>query len=285
MQLIRWLFSVLYEDYAEHPELARFRRYLKEISWMLYDQNAEIQLLRDEINAIIKDLQGFGNGNQVFDVTDLHRVHVPGRKLPRSLKKKIDRLKRMIRQYNKDLIDAHTIAQFPDQSRVCSRWFARRPGLYENGRFEPTGESKMYYEHPPHADTCTLRDMGCHDLLTEFFINNYEAVSERFRKKSEGDADPDAPTREGIKLSIIEAVSNIIACTYISLIFTASIAILFCLEKTRNRIVVAGILGIILLLSILLLAPSVKRSEVVAIIAGYFAIAAVFIGTSDHEGR
>ena len=183
----------------------------------------------------------------------------------------------------KDLNLAHKIAQFPDQSPLFSKRFANIPNLCEDEKFGPTGESNEYYKHPPHADTCTWREPDRQDSLTNLFIDNIEViVSKLSRKKKE---DPDSPQRESIKLSTICGVVNLLVGLYAPLVFTASIAVFYCIRATSSRIVVAGLLGILFSMSIQLLVPGIKRGEIFAINAAYFAIAGVFIGASDNSSR
>lgn len=183
----------------------------------------------------------------------------------------------------KDLHLAHSIAQFPDQSTLFSKRFANTLNLCEDKKFGPTGESDEYYKHPPHADMCTLRELDRQDSLTNLFIDNIEViVSKLSRKKKE---DLDSPRRESIKLSTICRVVNLLVGLYAPLVFTASIAIFYCIRPTSSRIVVAGLLGILFSMSIQLLVPGIKRGETFAINAAYFAIAGVFIGASDNSGR
>jgi hypothetical protein len=173
----------------------------------------------------------------------------------------------------KDLNLAHKIAQFPDQSPLFSKRFANIPNLCEDEKFGPTGESNEYYKHPPHADTCTWREPDRQDSLTNLFIDNIEViVSKLSRKKKE---DPDSPQRESIKLSTICSVVNLLVGLYV----------FYCIRATSSRIVVAGLLGILFSMSIQLLVPGIKRGEIFAINAAYFAIAGVFIGASDNSSR
>jgi hypothetical protein len=183
----------------------------------------------------------------------------------------------------KDLCLAHTIAQFSDQSTLFSKRFANMPNLCEAGKFGPTGESDEYYKHPPHVDTCTLRELDRQDSVANLFIDNIQTiVSKVSRKKKE---DPDSPRRDGIKLSTIRTVFNLLVGLYAPLVFTASIAVFYGTRHTSSRIVVAGLLGFLFSMSIQLLVPGIKRGEIFTINAAYFAIAGVFIGASDNNSR
>ncbi|KAF2786466.1 hypothetical protein K505DRAFT_380261 [Melanomma pulvis-pyrius CBS 109.77] len=285
----KYQFSRLYEDFALSPERARLRRYVKEATWMIYGQQAEIQILIDECNAIIKkkDNAGSGSGKVVLTVTDLHHPDMyeayPG------LSEKVQLLRKKIRRHNKDACHAHTIAQYPIQSSVYSKNLLTY-GLCKVGKFLPTGEDEKYYQHPPHPDTFALKDVSGLDPLTEFIVNNIESWARRFVKtkeydEEENEIDPEFEVRNGgIRLAAIEAVVNSFTSLYAPVLFTASIAILYCIQSTKNRIVVAGVLGMILAASAQLLIPGVKRGEVFAITAAYFAIAGVYIGSIDNVG-
>lgn len=101
MQGIRYQYSALYTEFAEQPELTRFRRYAKETAWMLYNQNAAIKKLIDECNADIQEIRGSGGGATVFTVTDLHLAQMCEDYPQLSLK--VDRLTKMIRRYSEYL--------------------------------------------------------------------------------------------------------------------------------------------------------------------------------------
>jgi hypothetical protein len=182
----------------------------------------------------------------------------------------------------KDLKLAHSIAQFSDHSTFFSKRFANKLNLCDKGTFGPTGESDEYYKHPPHVDTCTLRDLDRQDSAVNLFVDNVETIVSKVSRKKE--EDPDAPRRERIKLSTIRGVINLLVGLYAPMVFTASIAVFYRVRPTSSRIVVAGLLGLLFSMSIQLLVPGIKRGETFAINAAYFAIAGVFIGASDNSG-
>jgi hypothetical protein len=101
MEGIRYLYSALYTEFAEQPELTRFRRYAKETAWMLYNQNAAIEKLVEKCNADIQEIQGPESGATVFTVTDLH-LTLMCEDHPK-LSKKVDRLTKKIRRYSEHL--------------------------------------------------------------------------------------------------------------------------------------------------------------------------------------
>jgi hypothetical protein len=101
MQGIRYQYSALYTDFAEQPELTRFRRYAKETAWMLYNQNAAIKILIEECNADIQKIQGLEGGATVFTVTDLH-LALMCKEYP-ELSIKVDELTKKIRRYSEYL--------------------------------------------------------------------------------------------------------------------------------------------------------------------------------------
>jgi hypothetical protein len=98
MQGIRYQYSALYSQFAEQPELTRFRRYTKETAWMLYSQNAAIEKLIEKCNADIREIQRPEGGATVFTVTDLH-LALMCEDYP-ELSKKVDRLTKKIRRYS-----------------------------------------------------------------------------------------------------------------------------------------------------------------------------------------
>jgi hypothetical protein len=182
----------------------------------------------------------------------------------------------------RDVFYAQAVAKFPDQSGVYSKAFAEMSNLCVGGKFGPTGESDEYYTHPPHPDTYSFKRMDAQDPFTAYLVNNVKTLYEKLSGKGD---DQETPRRPSIKLSTICRVVNLLVCLYAPLMFTASIAILYTIRPTKIRIAVAGLLGVVVAISILLLVPGIRRGELFAIIAAYFAIAGVFIGASDNGGR
>ena len=165
---------------------------------------------------------------------------------------------------------------------VFSKYFISHSQLFDGGKFGPTGEDSVFYQHPPHPDTTTLKGMEREDLLTTMFINNARAIFQKIGKMC--GEDPEAP-RQDIGLDTIHMMMNFFTCLYAPILFTASLAVLYTATSTKIQIVVAGGLGMLLALSVQSVVPGIKRGEVVAITAAYFAIAGIFIGPNGPGGR
>jgi hypothetical protein len=75
LQGFRYRFARMYAEFAETPELAKFRRYLQLWSWILNNQIAVIEQKSKECNDAIADIQGVARGSCIYKVTDFHRVY------------------------------------------------------------------------------------------------------------------------------------------------------------------------------------------------------------------
>ena len=217
----------------------------------------------------------------------------------------IDSLKKMIRRYGelsttcgvksviltqvgKDLCLAHAIAQLPDQPRVYAEHLARYQNLFEDGVFGPTGETEEIYKQvPPHADTCSFKDMPRQDYLTERLIKNLKRLdrkvvdpARRRWKKRRNDPENPQPQRS-VELETIRTIMNILVGIYAPILLTASMATLYCIRPMAVRIGMLGVLGMVLSISLIFLVEDLKRSELFSILAGYFAVLGVFIGATS----
>jgi hypothetical protein len=97
MQGIRYRYSGLYDDFAKFPELAKFRRYLDYWSWMLYNENREIEQKIRECNKIVANIHSIPPVRSVFTLMDYHQAYVSEE--DPTLKTEIDNLKKLIRRY------------------------------------------------------------------------------------------------------------------------------------------------------------------------------------------
>jgi len=306
MENIRYRYSALYKDFAESPELAKFRRYLDVWSWILYNETSDINQQIQECNQIIAEISGSPSKPSGLTVTDWHRAYV--RNSPPLLKGKIENLTRTIRQYGKphispapcctqsrdvgkDLIMTRTIANLPDQSDIHAAHFAEMSNVFEDGLFGPTKEdADTYKQVPPHHDTCALKDIEEQDAAALFVLRRLkpaniflEKQKKRFSNKPARDQDP--ARRQHIALSKVLLVLNILTGIYVPALFVACLAALSKIESENLRILVLGIFDLVLTASLVFCVPRLTRSQIFGITAAFSAVGGVYIGAKSDDRR
>ena len=97
--------------------------------------------------------------------------------------------------------------------------------------------------------------------------------------------DPESTPEQYIEDKTVRTIMNLLASLYAPILLAGSLAILSCVESELARIAVLGALGILLTMSIMLVVPTVKRSDLFAITAAFFAVGGVYIGSKSFDYR
>lgn len=71
---------------------------------------------------------------------------------------------------------------------------------------------------------------------------------------------------------------NLLSGVYITLLFAGCMGVLSCIESEKWRIVVLGGFGLVLTMSLVLFVPTLKRNDLFAVMAAFFAVEGVYIG-------
>jgi hypothetical protein len=150
--------------------------------------------------------------------------------------------------------------------------------------YGPTKEAaKKYQQEAPHPELCSLKECEEEDFVTNLIAKHIESVHERLRSTFRwGPRDPlpkDSPLPEYIQLSTIRTAVHYFAGVYIVLLYSGTLAILNSLGSDTERIIVLGCLALVLLLSLTLLVPSLKRSDMFTIAGTYIAVGGIYIGS------
>ncbi|KAF2831257.1 hypothetical protein CC86DRAFT_137061 [Ophiobolus disseminans] len=286
MHGFKYTWSSLYAAFNETPELTKFRRYVDLWSWILNNQVSDIEKQLKECNEVTADVVGRARDNCEFVVTDYHRAYAD-EEHPQ-LKPKMEELVRLVRRYSKDLMLAQDVANLPEQDNVFARYLANYPGLLVNRLYGPTKEpADIYQEVPSHAGTCSLKSREDEDFVTNLMLKHLQATNEW--RQGFIDRVLRRPVREKtalpqyFSLKTIRTIMHIIAGVYVPILFAGSLKILSSLESESTRIVVLGLLCLLLMWSLILLVPTLRRSDLFAIAAAYFAVGGVYIGAKGLD--
>ncbi|KAH7399507.1 hypothetical protein BKA66DRAFT_565579 [Pyrenochaeta sp. MPI-SDFR-AT-0127] len=288
MQGIRYCYSALYRAFTDTPELAKFHRYLDYWSWILYNQSADIEKQADECIGLIAEIHGVPRERSPFTVIDYHRAYVQDEHP--FLKVKIDNIEKSVRRYSKDLLIAHAIANLPDQCDVYARNFAKQDDVFDNGIFGPTKEDAgMYRQVPPHAGMCSFKGIDPQDPVTNLVLRYLEPLNVRIKglvRCIVGRREPRAVTSQSnVTFNTILTVMNLLAGIFGTLLFAGCMGVLSCIDSEKWRIVVLGAFGLVLITSLVLFVPTLKRNDIFAVIAAFFAVGGVYIGAKGIDKR
>ncbi|KAF1997658.1 hypothetical protein P154DRAFT_277149 [Amniculicola lignicola CBS 123094] len=285
---VKYFHSTLYREAIKHPELLRFRRYTEFGPWLLYGQSAEILRLEEECNTMIRQIPGMPRGRS-YSCTDVFPANIKD-EYP-DLAEQLELLQTKIRDYWKDALLVRNIAQLPDQSRVFAEHFAGRDGLFKDGKFLPTGENEDYYKHyPPHDDTWTPKDVEKQDAATDLIVTNIkrlETVRGSIIRKLgfKRAADLEHQKKGNVALRTITRFMTFISSIYAPVFLTGSMAAFCAVSSLQARIVLSGVLGLLLSLSLPFMVSSHRRGEQYSILAGFYALAGIFVGMSGDAHR
>jgi hypothetical protein len=158
--------------------------------------------------------------------------------------------------------------------------------IFEDGRFVPTGEDAMWYQDPRgRQDTCALRDLPRDDFLTMRFIYLSRWINTRILTRIQnwikGGKAPDAVIQAYWKFDRIVAIMDIISCVLASVMLAVTVLILAVVRPLKIRIAVVGIT--IFALSVKLMAGNPSRGEIFAATVAFYAVAVVFLGSTNDE--
>ncbi|ORY19460.1 hypothetical protein BCR34DRAFT_595424 [Clohesyomyces aquaticus] len=294
MQRLKHRFSTFYKDVAVYPEVANFRRYLEELSWIVYNDGLDVEKKRKEVNELIADVKGIPRGAQdVFTVTDWHPIDL--QKENPFLIGKVESFKESVRQYCNDLYLGHKVAQLPEQSKVFGKRFQAFKNLFQDGLFGPTQEREgILRQVPAHADTCAWSNIPRQDLSTDFFVNHIESMSEwaknrtpewvknrvpeRWKKASD---DAETAVSPSVALDTLATVVQILTCFYVPLYTALTLFILSLFQSTQVRFAFLALFSTIYAMMLALAEASLRRQELFTSVSQYVGVLGVFIGASS----
>jgi hypothetical protein len=302
-QGFRASFSNLYTDFVETPELTKFRRYIGPWSWILNNHVAVIERKLKECHDAIADVHGMARERSVIHVTDYHRAY-DTEEHP-ILKILMEDLTNLIRKYSmscfitkmgahantgnvgQDLVLAHKVASMPEQDLVFARHFAENDSLFDGGVYGPTKEdADMYRQVPCHSDLCSLKGREQEDPGTNLVLKHLKPMYKLYRKviswilrrPLREDTDP-----EYAHLSTVRTAMHFLASIHVIVLFTGTLGVLNSLDSDAKRIAVLGCFACVLLWSLILLIPSLKRNDLFSIAVAYFAVGGIFIGSRGRD--
>jgi hypothetical protein len=178
----------------------------------------------------------------------------------------------------------------PDQSKAYARHFAKKKDVSRGGLYVPTKEpADIYSQVPSHHGLAALRDSEEEDVMTEFLLEHASWVYTRLRKLIDWvlnrHRDEELLPQKYIRITTLRTKMNIFVAILLPIFLAGTLGGLSRLRSDKMRIVVLGILALVLTMSLIVLVPKLKRSDLWAITAAYFAVGGVFIGAKSTDTR
>jgi hypothetical protein len=155
--------------------------------------------------------------------------------------------------------------------------------IFEQNEFVPTGEVD-----PDTTDTCAWCAIAHDDILTNRFwqaspwIDKH--ILDRWRYHVHGVKPDDAQLPPILRYKHLVRTLDTLTCALASVFLAMTIAVLKAVRTTSIRIVVTGILGTLFAVLLMVMAGSMTRDKAFTATAGFYAVAAVFLSTTNSDG-
>jgi hypothetical protein len=159
--------------------------------------------------------------------------------------------------------------------------------IFEHDEFVPTGEkASLYQGHPDQSDTCAWRTIPREDLLSVIFLylSRWFAIHvwdpwRNWHDTEQAVSNPPAHVRYGR----IVALMDILSCLFASALLAATVKVLAVVRPLNVRIAVIAALGTLFALLLKLMAGNPTRGEVFGATAAFYAVAAVFVSSTNDN--
>ena len=159
--------------------------------------------------------------------------------------------------------------------------------IFDQDEFVPTGElDTTYLRDPKRTDTCAWGSIPHTDILTRWFLASgpwiEKHIVNRWRKHVQK-LELNDP-RDAIHMDYGNLVGwmDVLACVAASFMLAATVAVLYFVHTAEVRIGLILLFGTLFALLLKLMAGSPSRGEVFGATAAFYAVAAVFLGSTSN---
>ncbi|KAJ4288192.1 hypothetical protein N0V90_012209 [Kalmusia sp. IMI 367209] len=274
-------YFTFYQESAVFPEQLKFRRFGAEWAKKLYDDGEELFIMKEELNQGIAKIRTREGGNS------LTTLSYPRNLLDRDgeLHKKWTRYEERLRAYSKNLCLFNNLFKLPDPSTYSSRKLGEFPDLFANDTFGPTNEihGATAYQDPASPDFVAVVGVDSSDVLTKLAIENIEWIDTKVLRRLRKWFRKNTPQTPGVRLSAVIGFMDAIACIFVPLLLTITMFALALIHPINVRIAVVGVFGLLFSGSAKFLSGRVSRSSIFSLTAAFFAVASVFVSTTDNS--
>ncbi|KAH7086733.1 hypothetical protein FB567DRAFT_50076 [Paraphoma chrysanthemicola] len=286
------VYKSFYKDIASFPELGRFRRHGAFWAKKVHDDTCELRERLGALNEQLKKLPG-GCVTTVLDCSKSSIRANFGKKERAPVLHAWNAYDRALLKYGETLCMSAQVMNLPTQNAFNAKQFAewKRSDsglLFEADLFVPTGEAaNLYLNDPDETDTCVWRTTPCEDLLTRLFLRVSPWIERhilcRWRSivpfgKPAGKIGPTS-----VPFDQIVGMMDMLSCVVASVLLAVTIAVLAFVHPLGIRIGIIGVFGTLFALLLWLLSGKPTRGEVFGATAAFYAVAAVFVGSTSIE--
>ena len=158
--------------------------------------------------------------------------------------------------------------------------------IFEDAKFVPTGEDEDTYQgDPDRTDTCSWTTVPQDFLTMRFMYSSRWIVRhlDRWRPLRHGAVRtvPETPTT--MQYGRLVGAMDILSCLLASILLAVTVIVLAFVRPLAIRIAVIGIFGTLFALLLKLMAGNPTRGEVFGATAAFYAVAAVFVGSTTDD--
>jgi hypothetical protein len=152
-------------------------------------------------------------------------------------------------------------------------------GIIDGGIFGPSGDSAdRYQERPADPDLCTIKGYYENEGTTRFALGVFLLFKKHIwhRIFSHRQSETENSQMAYANLDVVQSLLDYFMCVFLPLLLTAALYALYAIRSTEARIAVIGGFGVLVMM-LLKVTSRVRRSEMYAFCAAYFAVASVFV--------
>jgi hypothetical protein len=188
----------------------------------------------------------------------------------------------------KDLCLFSQLFELPEHAPYFNKRLRQYPDLFENGDFGPTDEKGVAEEYQNSASRDFVAVVGADtsEMLINLFANNVDWIEKHILhrvRKWFGRSSQQRDEERGVELATIIKTIDALTCLFVPLLFTATMFALALTRQLMIRIAVVGAFGLAFTMSAKLIYNRMSRGEIFAFTAAFFAVASVFVSTTENN--
>ncbi|KAF1951948.1 hypothetical protein CC80DRAFT_573618 [Byssothecium circinans] len=290
--------SILYQNIGQYKELACFDRFAPELAKLLHDDIEEILSCQSNIHQQLEAARGDKRSDN--NVLGCPRIYVKLRH--EDIHEEWERYEAALERYGGHLLMSQQIMNLPSQDSLYTDYLAKfSPPIFREGPdgliFGPTSQRAEHYL----SDACAWKGLPQDDLLTTLFIKvsvwinqNIRSRLRRFRHdraRTKPSDTENLSNSEGLDTTDLDyytilAYLDVLMCIFASCFLTGTMFAIAHIKPLNAQIGSVGVAGTIFTFSIWIMAGrNVRRIEVYAATAAFFAVASVYVSNNDGGDR
>ncbi|KAH8733088.1 hypothetical protein GQ44DRAFT_745303 [Phaeosphaeriaceae sp. PMI808] len=295
-------YSSLYKHIAKYPELGLFRRFGAFWAKKLHDDTSEVLARLEVLNGELQKCPDL-DAKTVLDCPlrfvkeKCSKEYPDGDNRYRLLLTAWTEYDRALVRYGKTLCLSEQIMKLPAQNSFYTKLLAGWKLPYfkpifnydvDEAEFVPTGEkAATYQDNPNKTDTVALKAVPRGDILTTWFLDSSPWINKHIVNRLRSPVHKDRPNvpLEAVSMrgDFVVGSMDMLSCLLASILLVAAVAALAYVRPLWIRILIIGLLGTFFPLLLKLMSGNPTRGEVFGTTAAFYAVAAVFVGSTGNN--